>query len=142
MGSTKLKEITIRVDPEEWRMLDDKRHADRTSWQAVGIALFRGWQQSGGVTDVRPSSSSPEPAALPPALQRILDMVPPDQLEHVLVALEILLTARAPVPAPRMSKAAANKGLSAIEQRQSAGKIAIHDMRQKVAGELLHETKR
>jgi hypothetical protein len=39
----KPKEITVRVDPDLWRELDDKRHAERTTFQSVGIELFRRW---------------------------------------------------------------------------------------------------
>jgi hypothetical protein len=39
----KPKEITIRVEPEEWERIDDKRHSSRETWQSIGLKLFRSW---------------------------------------------------------------------------------------------------
>lgn len=39
------KEVTIRVAREEWEEWDDKRHRLKTSWQAVGLELFRAWHR-------------------------------------------------------------------------------------------------
>lgn len=43
MTTGKLKEITIRVPPEEWRQINRKVFEAETSFQAVGLELFRGW---------------------------------------------------------------------------------------------------
>lgn len=43
-GTAGSKEITIRIkNPEFWRKLDDKRHREDTSWQAIGTALLWRW---------------------------------------------------------------------------------------------------
>lgn len=37
------KRIVLRVDPEKWHLFDDKRHAERTSFQELGLRLFNQW---------------------------------------------------------------------------------------------------
>ena len=37
------KRIVVRVGEERWRALDDKRHAERTTFQDLGLRLFENW---------------------------------------------------------------------------------------------------
>lgn len=37
------KRVVIRIDPDLWQLLDDKRHAQKTTFQAVGLVLFQRW---------------------------------------------------------------------------------------------------
>lgn len=37
------RRINIRVSPGEFKLLDDKRHAEHTTWQDIGRALFLRW---------------------------------------------------------------------------------------------------
>jgi hypothetical protein len=52
-----INRISLRVPSELFRLIDDKRHAERTSFQQIGIALFRDW-----LAGVR-TASEPEPSA-------------------------------------------------------------------------------
>lgn len=44
-----MKSITVRVDEGTFRRLEDKRFADKTSFQAVGEAFFNQWLDGAGV---------------------------------------------------------------------------------------------
>lgn len=37
------KRIVIRVEEERWRCFDDRRHAERTTFQELGLRLFESW---------------------------------------------------------------------------------------------------
>jgi hypothetical protein len=37
------RRINLRVDEELYTLLDDKRHAERTTFQDVGLGFFRAW---------------------------------------------------------------------------------------------------
>ncbi len=59
------KRIVIRVDPEKWQELDDRRHAERTSFQDLGVRLFGEWLEGRPVqkdprnnADVAPEKST------------------------------------------------------------------------------------
>ena len=37
------RQIAIRFNPDDYKRLDDKRHAEDTTWQTVGTALWMAW---------------------------------------------------------------------------------------------------
>jgi hypothetical protein len=58
-----LKRIALRFEAELWRRLDDKRHYERTSFQALGEMFFESWLEDeiiiikrdpGGSQDIPP----------------------------------------------------------------------------------------
>ena len=48
------KRIVVRVEEEQWREFDDKRHAERTTFQELGLRLFQNWMASDKILPVVP----------------------------------------------------------------------------------------
>jgi hypothetical protein len=57
------KRIALRVDPEQWQKWDDKRHAQRTTFQELGLRLFSEW--FAGASPGTPLTSDNQPPTEP-----------------------------------------------------------------------------
>ena len=56
MSEAPLNRISLRVPADLFRRLEDKRHAERTTFQEIGLRLFEGWL-SGAITTGVPQTS-------------------------------------------------------------------------------------
>lgn len=73
MGESTERKMTLRFEAEEFEALDNKRHDEKTSFQAVGHGLFLEWLSGSSVPGSRRATrrrtpdveSVPDPAVTP-----------------------------------------------------------------------------
>lgn len=79
--------MTLRFAEEEFNALDDKRHAERTSFQAVGYHLFMSWLQGERKVEPTPVGQYDGPNAdAHRALDQILSLPSGDVLRETIDA--------------------------------------------------------
>ena len=86
------KEITVRIPPDEWRKMDDKRHAERETWQSIGTRLFQSWYAGGAGGNGAAADDDDLTDAEEQLVRRVLALVRSGErnaIQALYVALEI-----------------------------------------------------
>ena len=86
------RRINLRVDEELFKRLNDKRHAEDTTFQRVGIRLLQEWlaDPDAGQPESRPlAEMSPDEAAVVTRILAVLRSGNADAIKGLYAALEI-----------------------------------------------------
>jgi hypothetical protein len=86
------KRINLRVDADLYEKLDDKRHAERTTFQAVGMELFRQWL--GAEKKLGMVVAETQPNAIEQSVLALASRLSPENLRTLKSLAEILANGR------------------------------------------------